>query len=164
MVYLNPERTETVEELYRLARSAKHNRSYERYQAIALLKEGLSPSEVATIVKRTYATILNWIDRYNEHGVEGLAYKSPPGQQSWLTPKQKVQLREAVQKPPVESEITGVQWTYRQVIEFCAKFFQLTIKKRTAIKYLNELGFVRKRPKAKYVKADPEKKGNFSKY
>ena len=68
------------------------------------------------------------------------------------------QLKAAVQQEPAANNLQGVQWTYRQVIQFCSQEFGIVIKERTAQKYLNILGFVRKRPKQRYVQASDEKK------
>lgn len=142
------------------AKSAEHPREQERWLALAWVSEGKSKEEVAHLLQRHYNTILNWINRFNENGPEGLRYHPPTGGRSWLTSEQRNQLRAAMLKPPNVSNILGIQWTYKQVIQYCQQFFQLTIKRGTAGKYIKELGFVRKRPKQRYGKASVKKKEN----
>lgn len=158
MVFINPEWNFTAQDFRKRAKEASHSRTYERFLAMALLLEGKKPSDVAVLIGRHYSTILSWVDRYNENGIDSLYYKSPPGQKPWLTQDQMQNLKEAVQKSPQVSGLQGVQWTYKQIIEFCYQNFQITIKERAAQYYLKRLGFVRKRPKQHYSKASEEKK------
>jgi transposase len=65
-----------------------------------------------------------------------------------------------VQKSPKESNIDSIQWTYKELIQFIENNFSITIKERTALKYFNKMGFVRKRPKQQYARASEEKKKN----
>lgn len=158
MVFINRTWSYTPEELREKAKVVSNSRTYERILALALILEGISPYNVAKTIGRHYQTILKWVTLYNESGLEQLYYKPPKGQKSWLSEDELEQLKDAVQKVPLKSGITGVQWTYRQVIEFCQQKFRIIIKERTAQKYLVKLGFVRKRPKQKYIKASVEKK------
>jgi transposase len=158
MVFINRTWSYTPEELREKAKAASNSRTYERFLALALILEGTSPNNVAKTIGRHYQTILKWVTLYNESGLEQIYYKPPKGQKSWLNDEELEQLKDAVQKPPEQSGITGVQWTYKQVIEFCQQKFQIIIKERTAQKYLVKLGFVRKRPKQKYIRASDQKK------
>ena len=42
MVYLNPQRQETSDELLKYGRSSDNSRSFERFQAVTFVKEGKS--------------------------------------------------------------------------------------------------------------------------
>ena len=140
------------------ASEASYKRDYERWLALALLSEGKSKDDVAEILSRHYNTINNWVNLYNDNGPEGLPYKPPPGQKPRLLPHQAVALREAMLRPPAESGLEGACWTYKQVIEFCSRNFDLRFTERTAQVYMHRLGFVRKRPRARYGKASNEEK------
>ena len=111
-------------ELREKAKAASNPRTYERVLALALILEGISPDNVAKTIGRHYQTILKWVTWYNDSGLEQMYYKPPVGQNSWLTEEQLEELKDAVQKPPVKSGVTGVQWTYKQVIDFCQQKFQ----------------------------------------
>lgn len=158
MVFISPKWPFTASDFRTLANQASNKRTYERFLALALLKEGKTALEVSKLLNRNYQTILNWVTRYNDDGIEALYYKPPPGQNSLLTEEQMLHLKLAVLKSPKESGIESVQWTYREVIHFIKREFQVEIKERTAQKYLHQLGFVRKRPKQKYAKASDQKK------
>lgn len=148
----------TIDDFRQKAKQATHPRDHERWLALTWVAEGKSKVEVAQLLNRDYSTIINWINRYNEKGPGGLTYQPPRGQKSWLTNAQRNQLRTAMLKSPSESDIDGISWTYKQVIQYCKKYFQLDIKQGAAFKYIHQMGFTRKRPKQRYGKASNEKK------
>ena len=158
MVYIRQYPDITPAKMRELANKERSKRSYERLLAIALLLEGKSSKEVVNLIGKSYNTILNWVTEYNYDGVEGLKYKPPPGNSSLLSEEQFEILKLAVQKSPKESNIDSNQWTYKELIQFIEKNFSILIKERTAQKYFNKMGFVRKRPKQQYARASEEKK------
>ena len=162
MVFLNPKWQELAADIRTKARESSNTHTSERFLAIALLKEGRPPPEVAVVNGRHYATIMRWITRYNDGGIDALVYRAPKGRDLWLSKEQLEQLKAAVQQNPTISGLTGIQWTYKQVIEFCDKNFRVLPKERTAQKYLRLLGFVRRRPKQAYARATVEKKQHLS--
>ncbi len=160
MVYIRQYPDMSSAKIRELANHERSKRTYERYLAIALLLEGKSSKEVATLTGKSYNTILNWVTQYNYDGIDGLKYKAPPGNSAWLSAEQFEIVKLAVQKSPKESNIDSIQWTYKELIQFIEKNFSITIKERTAQKYFNKMGFVRKRPKQQYARASEEKKKN----
>jgi len=160
MVFLKQNPNITPAKLRELATKEKNSRTYERFLAIALLLEGKRTKDVAVLLGRSYNTILNWVDLYNDDDIDGLIYKSPPGNSALLSDEQFEIVKIAVQKSPKDSNIDSNQWTYKELIQFIEEKFSITIKERTAQKYFNKMGFVRKRPKQQYARASEEKKKN----
>lgn len=158
MVFLKQDPDVDSAKLRKLAKQNAVARTHERLLAIALLLEGKRTKDVAVLLGRSYNTILNWVDLYNDEGIEGLTYKAPPGNSSLLSKDQFEILKLAVQKSPTESNINSNQWTYKELIQFIEDHFSITIKERTAQKYFHKMGFVRKKPKQQYARASEEKK------
>ena len=109
MVFIRQYPDITPAKIRELANKESSKRTYERYLAIALLLEGKSSKEVAALTGKSYNTILNWVTEYNYDGVDGLIYKVPPGNSSWLSEEQFEKLKLAVQKSPQESNIDAIQ-------------------------------------------------------
>jgi len=160
MVYIKQYPDASPSKMRDIANKCTSKRSYERYFAIALLLEGKKPDEVSKLTGRSYKTILNWVTIYNDEGINELAYNAPPGNKSYLSDDQFKIAKLAVQKSPKESNIDSIQWTYKELIQFIDREFGITIKERTAQKYFNKMGFVRKRPKQQYARSSDEKKEN----
>ena len=160
MVYIKQYPDISASKIRELANKCTSRRSYERYLAIALILEGNKANEIAKTIGKSYKTILNWVTIYNDEGIEKLAYNAPPGNKSFLTDEQFNKLRLAVLKSPKEVGIDSIQWTYKELIRFIEREFSITIKERTAQKYFNKMGFVRKKPKQQYARSSYEKKEN----
>ena len=128
MVFISPNWSTTASDFRTLANQVSNKRSYERFLAMALIIEGKLPGDVATTLNRSYQTVLNWATINNDGGVEGLHYKSPPGQQPLLNKEQMEILKLAVNKSPNESNINSIGWTYKEVIIFIQREFNITIK------------------------------------
>lgn len=141
-------------------KSSPSVRTYQRFLAIALLFENETLQNVAKILGRDYSTITRWVNTYNQKGLTGLEFKPPEGQKPLLSDDQMKILKEAIRKAPSKSNLSGVTWTYKQLITFCEREFSVTMKERAAQKYFHRLGFVRKRPRQQYAKASEEKKKN----
>jgi len=60
-------------------RRSKDTREYERWLCIHFSMEGLTVPEIAKLLFRDENTILEWIESFNQKGIEGLERESPPG-------------------------------------------------------------------------------------
>ncbi len=67
-----------------------------RILAVALVLEGRSRTEAATLDGMDGQMLSDWVHRFNAEGVEGLKSRKSPGREPLLTPAQKAELRELV--------------------------------------------------------------------
>lgn len=70
-------------------------------------------------------------------------------------------LKAAVQAPPRDAGIEVADWNWKGVREFLAKRFGQQLGRSSCLNYLHRLGFVRKRPKKRLLKADKQKREAF---
>ena len=63
----------TSEQLRRLARRERNPRVARRMLAIANALDGMSRAAAARLAGMDRQTLRDWVIRYNEHGIEGLA-------------------------------------------------------------------------------------------
>ena len=80
-------------ELYRKEKRAKLK---ERYHALSLMHEWKNCTKVANIVKKSRATVVNWVNAFNEGGLEAIVPNLPPGRSKRLSELQLEQLKEDV--------------------------------------------------------------------
>jgi transposase len=66
-----------------------------------------------------------------------------------------------VQAAPRASSVDLGDWNWKAVRQFVRKRFGLLLSSRSCLNYLYRLGFVRKRPKKRLLKADPVKRDAF---
>jgi transposase len=70
-------------------------------------------------------------------------------------------LKAAVQATPLQSGIELANWNWKVVKEFIKRSFSLILGRSSCVNYLHRLGFVLKRPKKRFLKANPEKREAF---
>jgi transposase len=68
-----------IEDLRRLAISASHARTRERYLALSDIAQGTCATRVAERTGRHPQTVLGWVHAYNEHGPAALVYRRSGG-------------------------------------------------------------------------------------
>ena len=77
---------QTPEDLRRASVQAAHQRSRERFQALYLIASGhFNATTCAAHIGRQDETVLGWVHRYNEHGLDALTYRRTGGRAPLLT-------------------------------------------------------------------------------
>jgi transposase len=70
---------QTPEDLRRLATSAPHPRTRERFLALYEITQASCATQVAPHTCRHPQTVMGWVHAYNEHGPAALAYRRTGG-------------------------------------------------------------------------------------
>ena len=78
-----------------------------------------------------------------------------------LTENQQAQLKAAVQLAPQASGINLANWNWKVVRTFVRERFGLCLSRSSCLNYLHRLGFVVKRPKKHFLKADAQLRDAF---
>ena len=100
----------TAQELRRIASDMKDAGQARRVQAISLVMDGWSRARAAAFACVDRQTLRDWVERYNECGVDGLATLTSPGRPRLLTPRQAEALREVVTNGPDLNKDGVVRW------------------------------------------------------
>jgi hypothetical protein len=74
---------QTIDDLRRLAMTAEHVRTRERFLALFEIAEGRSATAWAAQSERHDDTVQGWVHRYNEGGPEALTYRRTGGWRSF---------------------------------------------------------------------------------
>jgi transposase len=93
--HLSPEKLKKIERPQTDAALAK------RFQIIVLANKGWTAPEVAMAVGLSRRMCQLWIQRYNEHGVDGLHNLEGRGRRPPLTPEQEEQVRHRIENGPL---------------------------------------------------------------
>jgi transposase len=85
-------------------------------QAISFVMDGWSQAEAAELACVDRQTLRDWVERYNECGVEGLTRltRTSPGRPRLLTPSQAEELRVVAISGPTSTRTAlcgGAAWT-----------------------------------------------------
>ncbi len=77
---------QTPEDLRRLATSAAHQRTRERFLALYEITEESCATQVAERTGRHPQTVMEWLHLYNERGPEALTYRRTGGRPPFVPP------------------------------------------------------------------------------
>ncbi|MGH8589746.1 MAG: IS630 family transposase [Gammaproteobacteria bacterium] len=127
-----------------------------RLRALALLEEGLLPSEVARRVGVDRRSVRRWKAAARKSGEAGVRARAAPGRPSKLTPRHKRRLEALLIKGPLAAGFYTDLWTCPRVTEL--------IKRRLGVDYhvdhvgrlLHELGWSPQKPARRAVERDEE--------
>ena len=89
-----------IQKLQNLKDNGKTSRIRHRGHAILLSHQGKNVLELAEIFQVHRYTILDWLDRWDTSGLEGLGDEPRPGSPSKLTPSEQAQALELLKATP----------------------------------------------------------------
>ena len=162
MLKLNPKWGETTESLLQRNIQAEDKRLRERFLALALVASGRSVRQVAQQMRRRQQTVCEWVHRFNREGPQGLQPNFQSPSKPHLTCEEFERLNQAIEQPPRQSGMKVGRWSSPRVVAYIKKTFGKQVSAETARRYLHRLGFVLKRPRKKFSKADEQAQKAFA--
>lgn len=134
-------------------REAKNKRSAYRINAMILLGQGWTVTQVAEALLLNEGTIRNYVRRYQKGGIEGLGRDKYKGSEGYLNQVQLQALDEHLQ--------AQTYLRVEDVIVYVQKRFGVSYTVRGMTDCLHRLGFAYKKPKLVPGKADAEAQQGF---
>jgi transposase len=109
-----------IETLLASMKTTKDKRMYERYQTIYFYLQGYSKKEITKMIGRSEKTIYNYVNAYEEKGVDGLIMGQSPGAPRKLTPEQEHELAQVIAaKLPIDVGFRAKHnWTLAIIASF----------------------------------------------
>jgi transposase len=141
-------------ELRVLAAKSDDTAKTRRLLAIAMVLEKASRLEAARQTGMDRQTLRDWVIRFNEHGVDGLASRKPPGAAAKLSAAQMSELCDLVLAGPDPKADKVVRWRCLDLREEVTRRFCVTVPERTIAKWLRKLKLTRLQPRPFHPKRD----------
>jgi transposase len=116
---------------------------------------------VAEALEREPHTIGAWVAAFSDNGPTALAFEQSGGPPPALDGGQQAQLKAVVQALPEKAGIDLANWNWKVVRRFIQERFGFSLSRSSCVNYLHRLGFVLKRPKKHFLKADEAKREAF---
>jgi transposase len=130
----------TAQDLRRIASATKDPGQARRAQAISFVLDGWSRAKAAAFGCVDRQTLRDWVRRYNESGVAGLATLTSPGRPRLLTPSQAEELRDVVMSGPDLNKDGIVRWRCVDLVkQSCARFSVREVHPSTMATWLRRL-------------------------
>jgi transposase len=153
----NPENG-TLEEVEIVRDSTPCRKHSGRLLAIRLLFEGRSRTDVSQIVNRSQSTLIRWINRWNEGGIDALVNRPKPGRPPKVNNEQRQRIVALMNDPELagEDHWTGVKiWGYLREKE------KIYLGYSTLIRLFHDENFCLKVPRSWPEKQDPDLRDQF---
>jgi transposase len=157
-------RTErSARDLREAAHRSRDGRVSCRLVALAMVLEGFSRDEAARAGGMDRQTLRDWVLRYNEAGIEGLADRPRSGRPPALTPAQMQELKDVALAGPSPAEHGVVRWRCIDLRGEIARRFSVQVHERTVGKLLHRCDLVRLQPRPYHPKKDAAAQEAFKK-
>jgi transposase len=135
-----------------------------RLQALLLSVDGLTPPQIADLLRVHRTRVHAWVCHWNEYGPEGIKEGHRSGRPCELTPKQLQHLHDVVESGPVAYGFNSGVWTSPVLADVIHEEFGVDYHPGHVRKLLHRLGCSVQRPTTRLVQADPKAQNKWIRY
>lgn len=153
----------TAADLRALAAKSRDGAQVRRLLALALILEGQPRKSAAEQAGMDRQSLRDWVHRYNEAGVAGLASIRSGGRTALLTAEEMAALKELVIQGPDPETDKVVRWRCIDLREVVTRRFSVTVSERTIGKWLRQMALTRLQPRPFHPKKDEAAQSAFKK-
>jgi transposase len=149
----------TIEEIEVAMEAAPNKRSYIRFGAIRLLLKGVNRADVCMIYNRSDRMVRLWIEMFNRGGIDALATKKSDGRPRRVKMERLRDLLVPVLEDPAQAGQR--HWTGVKLHGWLLEQLQIDLGYRTVLRYLHQLNYNLRVPRAWPDRQDEEKRADF---
>jgi transposase len=128
-----------------------------RRQALRLLEEGYSLTEVGRMVGSAASSVMRWRDAVQSGGEEALKVRFSPGRPPSLSAAQRKQLVRLLLQGAMANGFSTELWTTGRVALLIQKQCRVHFHRSHVARLLHELGFSCQKPERRALERDEEK-------
>jgi transposase len=136
-------------------RRSQESRYDHRLHGILLVAQGMSCREVAALLGDAHSTVANWVRRYDEEGLAGLAEGDRTGRPKRLTEEHLTQIAAALRQPPKDFGFASNLWDGKTLAVFIRRQWQIDLGVRQCQRLFRQLGFRLRKPRPLIAGGDP---------
>ena len=138
---LNIRQDYTADDLRQLARRSRDADWSRRLLALSVIYEGGSRSQAASMGGVGLQIIRDWVERFNQHGPDGLKTGKAKDREPLLNDKQRKALVEAVEKGPVPYLDGVVRWRLVDLVQWLWQEHRISVSRQTLGRELQAMGY-----------------------
>lgn len=127
-----------------------------RQRAITLLNEGYQPVDIAKMINVDRRSVRRWKSAYIKKGEDAIKAKPTPGRPTKLTPKQMIQLEQALLKGAKVAGFPTDLWTCPRIAHLISKRFGIGYHVDHIGRLLRSLGWTPKKPQRRAIERNEE--------
>ena len=127
-----------------------------RIAGYLLLLSGWKSTQIAELFGLTRWTVVKWIQKGNQEGMEAVQDRFRSGRPSRFDDPLKKQLDVVLSKSPKDFGIPRVRWDGVVLTEYLKRFHRITIHVRHAQRWIRQLGYSLRQPIYRFAQASQE--------
>jgi transposase len=116
----------------------------------------MTAPQVAELLGDSPRTVVNWVQRFESHGLAGLAEGERPGRPKRLSERQLSKVEAALRTSPSEFGLSTQMWDGPTLSEFIHRELKVKLKVRQCQRLFRQLGFRLRKPRPKVAQADAQ--------
>jgi transposase len=133
-----------------------------RLYAVYQVSLGKPSRQLEELYNTSFKQILNWVDRFEKEGVDGLKDKSGRGEKRDCQIEELAELKEIIlEKSPTDFGYNSETWSGPLVLEVIKKQYKIEYKIAQVYNLLKKMGLSYQKSKGYYPEADKEKQELF---
>lgn len=144
-------------------RRSAESRYDHRLHGLLLVAQGMSGHQVAELLGDSPRTVANWVRRFEEEGLAGLAEGDRPGRPRCLSEGQLVEIDAALRKSPSDFGLVGNLWDGKTLAALIDQEWDIVLGVRQCQRLFRRLGFRLRKPRPEIAQADPEEQARVKK-
>ncbi len=149
--------------LRKLAKTEPNARISRRLLAIANALSGMNRKQAAEAAGMDRQALRDWVIRYNDHGLDGLADQWGDGRPTTLSSEEQAELIDIIMAG-CNPEVTGLSaYTLEDLAAICAERFGKQLHPWSVGRMLRRLGLSRQKTRPSHPMKDPAKAKAFKK-
>jgi transposase len=127
-----------------------------RIAGYLLLLSGWKSTKIAELFGLTRWTVVKWIHKGNQEGIEAVQDRFRSGRPSLFDGPLKKELDGVLSKSPKDFGIPRVRWDGVVLTEYLKRFHRITLHVRQAQRWIRQLGYSLRQPIYRFAQASQE--------
>lgn len=126
-----------------------------RFHGVLLVAQGMTCPKVAALLGDSPRSVVNWVQRFEAHGLAGLSEGERSGRPSRLSELQLKNVEAVLRSSPLEVGLATAMWDGPTLSEYLRREHGVPLKVRQCQRLFRQLGFRLRKPRPQVAQADP---------
>jgi transposase len=127
-----------------------------RLHGVLLVAQGMTGPRVAEMLGDSPRTVVNWVTRFEKHGLAGLSEGERSGRPGRLDEAQLAKVAEALRASPTQFGLRTQMWDGPTLSSFLQTRLGVKLKVRQCQRLFRQLGFRLRKPRPQVAQSDPQ--------
>lgn len=127
-----------------------------RLHGVLLVAHGITCPRVAELLGDSPRSVVNWVQRFESHGLAGLTEGERSGRPSRLSDRQIADVEAALRLNPADLGLLTQMWDGPTLSAYLDEAHGVKLRTRQCQRLFRQLGFRLRKPRPQVAQADPE--------